>query len=297
MNYRCHAKLNLILRVRGRRPDGYHELSMLNVGLDLADEITVEPRPGPEIIIRCDRPEVPTGPDNLCHRAAREFFKTFPQATTGLDVDIKKRVPVAGGLGGGSANAAATLRALAARAARTGAVVSEGALRGVALRVGADVPFFLFRSPAVVAGIGEVLAPGPELPSWILLLRRFDFGVSAASAYSDWDLTSDMTWDTLKSFEEIKQRPEPGTLINDLYPVVAARHPEVAATRAALIEAGAENAMMSGSGPTVFGVFYSEGAAKTAKQKLAAVFGEGLIMAHMIEGPLIVELTEEASTR
>jgi 4-diphosphocytidyl-2-C-methyl-D-erythritol kinase len=241
---RSPAKLNLYLEITGRRPDGYHDLCMLNTGIDLADEIEVE-LSGDRIEISCDREGVPLGKDNLCHRAAEVFFEAYPEARTGASIGIKKRIPVAGGLGGGSSNAAAALFALSRL---TATPVSQEELIRLGARVGADVPFFLFRSPAWVSGKGEVLTDAPPLPDYVFLVAGFSFGVSTAWAYSSWDLTRQGKKDNLKGLGGREKLPIPATWRNDLEDMVISKYSEVEKAKKALLNTGAIGAMMTGSG-------------------------------------------------
>lgn len=281
---RSPAKLNLYLEIKGRRPDGYHELVMLNTGIDLADTVLVKAGSGAGIQIECDDPQVPLDEGNLCHRAAMAFFQAFPGASAGLQIKIVKRIPVAGGLGGGSGNAAAVLFALARL---TGAKVTLQELIGLGARVGADVPFFLFRSPAWVAGVGEIMEDADPLPAWTFLIVRQKIGVSTRWAFAQYDLTK--TPDKLEYSGDHGTAPAKWKLRNDLEPVVAARHPEVALAKDVLLEAGASGAMMSGSGPTVFAVFDNEASAEKARDVAVRSLGCVVILSRALQGPLLQE--------
>jgi 4-diphosphocytidyl-2-C-methyl-D-erythritol kinase len=247
----CPAKLNLRLEVLGRRPDGFHEVRLLNTALELSDRLTVE-WGGAGTRIECDDPEVPLGADNLCAKAAALFFAARPEFRRGVGIRIEKRVPVAGGLGGGSSNAAGTLLALDAL---TGAGLAEPELMKLGAELGSDVPFFLYHSPAWALGRGELLAKGPSLPDWTMVLVRFGFGVRAQWSYSAWDLTNPVKEDTFLSSYNREVPSRSWRLSNDLESVVFSRYPEVKLAKEALLDAGAAGALMSGSGPTVFGVF------------------------------------------
>ena len=277
------AKLNLMLRVLGRRPDGYHDLCLLNTGIDLGDEVEVE-LGGQGVRVECDHALVPLGEDNLCVRAARAFLAGAPAPPDGVAIRITKRIPVAGGLAGGSSNAAAVLWALNRL---TGAGRSDHDLIHLAATIGADAPFFLFRSPAWARGKGEILDPAPALPDWHYLLVGFPFGVSAAWAFAQWDLTSAPSCDNLKNLKKPDSIPEPGTWVNDLEPAVVARHPAVARAKQALRKAGAVGAMMSGSGPTVFGVFHKRPSAERVRASLDLGAGGEIFLARALRGPLI----------
>ncbi len=247
----AHAKLNVFLRVLGRRADGFHDLETLVVPISLHDVVTVEASDGLSLEIRGPTAEgLPTDETNLAFRAARALAAEAGGADRGARITIEKRIPVAAGLGGGSADAAAALLGLD-QLWSTG--MSPEALARVALEIGSDVPALLLGEPAYVRGRGEIAEPVIVQPTtWVV--RPFDVGVSSAAAYAWWD-------------ELAATGPDPGALIaaaeagndsllgsalfNDLQAPVAARHPEITGTIDALVEAGAYGAVMSGSGPTV----------------------------------------------
>jgi len=193
---------------------------------------------------------------------------------------------VGGGLGGGSSNAAAVIFALS-RISQMMPTSDE--LIKISSEIGADVPFFLFRSPAYVSGIGEIMEDAPPLPEWTFLLVRFDFEVKTAWAYSAWDLTTERKGDNLVFPGARDPLPVPKRWRNDLESLVTARYPEIAAAKKALIDAGCEGAMMSGSGPTVFGVFADEAAAREAGEDLCRSLGGAVELAHALKGLVIIE--------
>ena len=283
---RSPAKLNLYLEITGKRPDGYHELRMLNTGLDLADIVNVEISPDRNIQILCEAPGVPLGPDNLCARAAEVFFRAFPQTRTGLRITIEKRIPVAGGLGGGSSNAAAALFALSRLCKPE--LGTEDLIR-LGAQVGADVPFFLFRSPAWVSGIGDVLSDAPPLPAYTFLIVRQDFGVSTAEAFAQYDLTKRDNRDNLNDSKNIKIAPQDFISRNDLEAVAATYFPRITQAKTELLEAGAIGAMMTGSGPTVFGVFSDRMSAVRACELVGRSLKREMVLSQGLEGPLLIE--------
>lgn len=262
------AKINLFLHVTGRRPDGYHELVSLFCPISLSDRLDFRIG-GRGIEVVCDRPDVPGGPGNLAWRAADRFCRAAGIAP-GVFVSIRKRIPAAAGLGGGSTDAAAVLSALNRR---FGAPLSPEALRDIAAGLGADVPFFLRPVPAVATGVGDRLRPVSGIPPrWVILLA-FRFAVSTAEVYKSLNLaltnrpkvTKSFTLADARSWEDAMDRFGG----NDLETVTAARHPEIPAAERALTELGAERASMSGSGPTVFGLFREAETARRAESALA----------------------------
>jgi 4-diphosphocytidyl-2-C-methyl-D-erythritol kinase len=251
----AHAKLNVFLRVLGAREDGYHDLESLVLPLDLADTVTAEPADRLTVDVRSDREEladaVRAGGMNLGLVAALALAELCDPPRRGAAIEIVKRIPVAAGLGGGSADAAAVLLALNDL---WGCGLDRDALFVLGERIGSDVPAMLADEPVLMRGRGERLAPVHVLTThWAV--RPFDFPTRSPDAYRWWDEDGGSTG------------PDPGALIaaaesgnvellghalyNDLEAPVAARHPEIAAVRDAFVEAGALGAVMSGSGPTV----------------------------------------------
>jgi len=256
------AKLNLGLRVLGRRSDGYHELASVFVPLDLADELELEiaPAAGAEVTLTlagaCDG--VPGGASNLAQRAAAEFLGEAGLAAA-VRMTLTKRIPAAAGLGGGSSDAGAVLRALAQRQPRA---LDPRALARLALRLGADVPYFLDPRPARVGGIGERSEALASLPSLAFLLANP--GLPLATA---------------RVFEAFDARPRPARrafhpslgldLANDLEPAAERLCPAIVPLRERLHELGAEAVALSGSGPTLFGLFPDAEAAAEALARAA----------------------------
>ena len=262
------AKVNLVLRVGPARADGYHEVDTLMAPLDLADRVTVRvgARAGP---ITCRVPGRPDldGADNLAARAADGFRRRFG-VDRGIAIGIEKRIPVVAGLGGGSSDAAAVLRCLA----RAFAVRDRVALGELALSIGSDVPFFLAGGAAWAAGRGERLVPArvPRLDLLLLYPRDPALAIRAADAYRWLDAARrdrPVPWPPRRRPYTL---PQTG---NDLQPACVARHPELRALLGLLEEAHAATAIMSGSGPTVFGVYQGRGPALRAAQAIESKEG------------------------
>ena len=264
------AKINLHLEVLGRRPDGYHNLRMVNVLLDLHDTVRLEIRPSGLRVI-CRHPQVPNDHRNLAAKAAELLLQQLPEPRPGVRISIRKRIPVAAGLGGGSSDAAATLRGLT-RLLRL--PLSEARLCRLGLAVGADVPFFLFGRPALVQGIGERLKPLPRIPDWTYLLVSPPFGVSTAWAYSRWraSLTKRPRLHIIKNFKKPGHLELSRWVRNDLEPAVLRRHPLVGEVKKVLASWGALAAVMSGSGPSVVGVFKNRRQASQASRDIRERF-------------------------
>lgn len=257
----ARAKINVFLRVLSARDDGYHDLESLVVPTSLADRVTVRADDRLAVDVAAGAPElggdVPEGGLNLALVAALALADACPDAG-GARVEIDKRIPVAAGLGGGSADAAATLLALNDL---WGCGLDLAALIGVGERVGSDVPALLLGGPVLVSGRGELLAPAEVPPMW-WVVAHLGFGVRSPDAYRWWD----------------EDGPEPGpdpqplldaaangdverlgsALFNDLEAPVTRRHPEIAEAKARLLRAGAIGAVMSGSGSAVVGLTRDE---------------------------------------
>jgi 4-diphosphocytidyl-2-C-methyl-D-erythritol kinase len=272
---RCPAKVNLYLRVVGRRPDGYHEVVTVMQPLTLNDVLTVT-LAGEGISLACDRPELPQGEENLVWRAAR-FFQEETGLKRGVRLSLGKRIPVAAGLGGGSSDAAGTLLALNELA---GKPLPLERLHRLASRLGADVPFFLSRGPAVGRGTGTQLSAVILLPYWYLLVNP-GVPLSTRWVYENLDLAglpeapATETWDP----------GHPETWVqNDLGTVAMKRFPQLAQLLAGLHDAGAWCQGISGSGPTLFALFHTREAAHQAGLSLRRTFRGWLAVARGLTG-------------
>lgn len=265
------AKVNLILRVGAARADGYHDLRSLMVPLDLADdvEVRVASRAGAVTCAVPGRPEL-AGPANLAARAA-EAFRRRLGVRQGVAIRIAKRIPVTAGLGGGSSDAAAVLRCLA----RAFAVRDPALLVELGLEVGSDVPFFLGPGPAWATGRGERLAPAAVPPLHLVLVYPADpaLAIRAGEAYR---------WlDEARRGAPVaplgrRARPfRPSQVGNDLEPPCLAHRPALSPLLGMLRGAGATTAIMSGSGPTVFGIFQGRSAARRAALAIRSRVEEG----------------------
>ncbi len=254
------AKVNLALRVLARDPNGYHRIETAFQRLVLADTVVVHPTSGARHldVVWSGARAVPLGPPptNLAWRAAAEFaaLSGWPQ---GWEIQLTKRIPAGGGLGGGSTDAAAVLRILNAQAP---APLAAAALHALATRLGADVPFALHTAAlALGTGYGERLAPLPPLPPARVRLVVPDFGVNTAAAYGALAAargareaaapTARFTEADFGSWEAVA-----AAQVNDFEPIVFAMHPALAQARTALVDAGAQVARMSGSGSTLFAI-------------------------------------------
>ena len=285
---RTPAKINLCLNVLGKRPDGYHEVEMLMQAVDLCDEVTVR-LAGSGITVLCDSAAVPGGEGNIAWRAARDMRERAGQ-TSGISVEIKKNIPVAAGLGGGSSDAAAVLVACN-RLLDMGLDRDELASIGTVL--GMDVPFFLYGPTALARGRGEVLTSLPPPPKFWVLLVNPGFGTSTAWVYNNLNFGLTKKGDCT-NIAGLNVSQIAALLHNDLEAVTAAAHPAIGEMERALLDAGALGARMSGSGPTVFGVFDTETSCRESAKKLQKK-GWRLYPAETLAGPLYGEYLAPAS--
>jgi len=265
---KAYAKVNLLLRVMGRRANGYHDLEMVNVSVDLFDVVTIEPADRLELRVTDasgrSLASLPTDQRNIAWRAA-EAVASAQGIEPHWRITLEKRIPIGAGLAGGSTDAAGILRLL-------GRALPE--LDRIALSLGADVPYCLDGRPALVEGIGERITPFAMAAPLDLLLVNPGFEVSTRSvfeAHGGRGLVEAGAAASLVEALKIGDRAEIGRrLANDLQAVTARLHPEVSALLDRLVAAGAEAVLMSGSGPTVFGLFASPADAAAAGARFAA---------------------------
>jgi 4-diphosphocytidyl-2-C-methyl-D-erythritol kinase len=275
---RAFAKINQSLRVLGLRPDGYHDLRTTFQTIALHDTLTFTEAPG-MFDIQCHEPGCPADRTNLVWRAAELMWRASGRRgrPVGLKVSLDKRIPMQAGLGGGSSDAAAALRALNAI---WRVEVAEAELLSLAATIGADVPFFLVGGRVLGLERGDVLFPLEEPPAAWVVLALPDFGVSTKDAYGWFDHSSAQNRPTAASrsgrtaiggrrSRRTALRPrEEG--VNELQGAVAARHPEIDRLVRGLQEQGARCAAMSGSGSAVFGLFEARALAESAAAAVAS---------------------------
>lgn len=270
--FHAPAKVNLFLRVLGKRIDGFHEIFSLMQPVSVFDELTITLTDGNGVTVTTDSEQAPGGADNLAYRAAK-FFSLATGYRFQADIDMKKVIPVGAGLGGGSSDAATVLMALNEM---TGIGLPDGALIELGARLGSDVPFFVLKGPALARGRGEKLER-VRLPELHYILINPGTHVSTAWAYSSLDLTKAGENNNLLYSYEVPATQDGvvKALSNDLEPVTLTRHPEISGYKEMLMGSGARGSLMSGSGSTVFGVFYSRDEAEKAFEALEPVLKGG----------------------
>ncbi|HEV2764236.1 MAG TPA: 4-(cytidine 5'-diphospho)-2-C-methyl-D-erythritol kinase [Pyrinomonadaceae bacterium] len=270
----AHAKVNLLLRVRGRRPDGYHDIETVFQTVTLHDRLTFEPLAGERFELVCDAPGVPSDDTNLVARAARALRERFGVGR-GARVTLEKRVPAEAGLGGGSSDAAVALVGLASL---WGIETDGRELSELGARLGADVPFFLAGGTALGTGTGTTLTPLEDAPKTHLVVVTPDARISTAEAYKALNaraLTKEEAAVNLPSSRAGAQITDSlcEVMRNDFEPVVFRLRPEIGRAREALLVAGARCGLLAGSGSSVFGVFDRGEAGERAARDLSAGAG------------------------
>ncbi|MFH1977030.1 MAG: 4-(cytidine 5'-diphospho)-2-C-methyl-D-erythritol kinase [Pseudomonadota bacterium] len=263
MEIESPAKINLFLHILGKRPDGYHELSTLMCCVTLYDMLSIDTG-YKNISVSCTDPEIPTDEKNHAYRAADLFLKKLDKKD-GVRIHIDKKIPAGAGLGGGSSNAAAVLSGLNKL---FGNPFTLSEIMKMGLEIGADVPFFLFKKPALATGIGDNLEEYPVKIPYKVLIIYPGFGVSTKDVYNNLNLRLTNCKKKLKN-SPFEREFDPELLCNDLESVTASRHPEINEVKEALLKMGAKGALMSGSGSSVFGLFPDYDNAITANKALS----------------------------
>ena len=249
----AYAKINLTLDVLGKRPDGYHDIKSVMQTISLRDDIQIDLGTEKPWCIVCDKEGVPTDESNLCWKAAKMFFETVKKDPDGLTITITKRIPMQAGLGGGSADAAAVLRALNRH---YNAPLSLPALAELGSAVGSDVPFCICGGSAIAKGRGEIIVSLPDMPETIVVLAKLrNLDVSTAWVYKNYNPGRVVNNPSIEQIAE--ELSKGGKAIapymgNVLETVTIPANPQIASIKAAMLSAGAYYSMMSGSGPTVF---------------------------------------------
>jgi len=244
------AKINLFLRVLRKRADGYHDIVSLMQKITLYDELIFYPIPT-GIVLNCPGSDLPTSEDNLVFRAAQSIF-AYANYPSGVEIKLTKKIPLAAGLGGGSSDAATTLIALNKICSLN---LKKNELMKLGAKIGADVPFFVFGNNALASGIGDKLKALQDLPKINLVLIKPQFELSTKMVYENLNLRLTRGKNNYSIPRFLKMSDIIRELHNDLESVSLEMHPELADLKKMLLRHGALGALMSGSGPTVFGIF------------------------------------------
>ncbi len=268
MDFFAPAKINLSLEVKGRRPDGFHEIETLICPISLVDELRIERTRSGGVHLVCDDVTLPTGADNLVIRAALLFSKQLGDDLN-LEIHLSKRIPHGAGLGGGSSDAAETLLALDGI---YGTRLSLDALTAMAAELGSDVPFFIQRSAALCQGRGEQVTAVLFANTLPLVLMKPPFGVPTPSAYQRWSDSRE-----IPGVPYAAQQFAWGVLRNDLERPVFEKHLFLALLKQWLLEQPeVAGALLSGSGSTVFAVLHETNKSAQLRERATARFGEHL---------------------
>ena len=267
------AKINLSLDILGKRNDGYHLVKMLMQSVDLNDTVTVWDTGEEGINLSCNIESLPDGKENIAHRAAHAFFAYAKLKNPGIAIKIKKRIPVAAGLAGGSADAAAVLVALN-QLMDTG--LSEEDLCDIGEEIGADIPFSIVGGTMVASGIGTILTPVPDLPECYFVIAKPPLEVSTKEAYTLADERDRWgrphTDEAVEAVCEGRLEAIGQALYNDFEEILPLE--DVRYIKQMMKDCGALGACMSGSGPSVFGLFAEKGEAEDCADTLRDRYGE-----------------------
>lgn len=268
MELKALGKINLGLDVLGKRPDGYHDVRMVMQTIYLYDQITITKRKEPGIGLSTNLFYLPVNENNLAYRAAKLLMDEF-EIRSGVDIFLEKHIPVAAGMAGGSSNAAAVLYGIN-RMFDLGLSTEELMKRGVSL--GADVPYCIMRGTVLAEGIGEILTPLPPMPRCQIVVAKPPVSVSTKMVYEKIDSRRivehpdiDGIIEGLKEGDVTKIASRMGNVLEQ---VTVEEYPVIDKIKKLMNEGGAKGAMMSGSGPTVFGIFTEKSLAKKAALKI-----------------------------
>ena len=282
------AKINLLLEIIGDRPDGFHELVLVLQSVDLADLVELRPLGGERISLHCDHPQVPQDHTNLAYRAAQLMIQQFP-GKGGVAIQLQKQIPIGAGLGGGSADAAAVLVGLDLM---WNLGLAQDELLALGAQLGSDVPFCIAGGTAMALGRGEDLTPLPDLDQLYAVLAKYrSLAVETPWAYQTYRQQFSDTYAHSPQEQEQRRRQGPSVsllaaithrqplevpplLYNDLEKVVLPHQPQVAQLREQFQQLGVLGTMMSGSGPTVFGLADSRGQAEQVAEDMRGAFAD-----------------------
>lgn len=287
----ANAKINLALDVLGRRPNGYHDVRMIMQSVNLYDEIEIVPNDEKRIIIKCDNNDLECDESNLIYRAAKAIMEKVG-ATEGLSIRLSKNIPIAAGMAGGSTDAAATLVGINRL---FGYGLSDKELKEIGLTLGADIPFCIEGGTCLSEGIGEILTTITPAPDCYLVIAKPDISVSTKFVYENLKLIEDTVHPDVDgmlegikagSLSEVSDR-----LANLLETVTVDAYPVIKELKQIMLDEGALNSLMSGSGPTVFGIFDDEAKANKAlsvcHEKVS--FKQGFVTVMARQGIVIIE--------
>ena len=295
---RAYAKVNLGLDVIGKREDGYHEVKMVMQTIGICDELTFSTTAETKgINLIADVPDLPVDDSNLIVKAAKLIIEKY-NVKQGVDIELIKNIPMAAGMAGGSADAAATFRGINRL---FGLGLTEEELCKMAVKVGADVPYCIYGGTFLAEGIGEKLTRLPDVPFCTVLVAKPKFGVSTAFVYKNLNLQSvDKHPDMDAVIECVKNKDIKGiaeNMENILETVSIKEYPFIGEIKKVMTDHGAMNSLMSGSGPTVFGLFDNKANAERAAVELRALEDVGDVIVTCFEDLSNEEVRKKAQIR
>lgn len=255
------AKINFTLDTLFKRHDGYHEIEMIMTTVDLNDRLTFQKRYDDKIVVDIEHNYVPNNHKNLAYKAAQLMMETY-HLDTGVTITIDKEIPVSAGLAGGSADAAATLRGMA-RLFNLDVTLDELAMLGI--QIGTDIPFCIYNKTALCTGRGERITFLNKPPSAWVILAKPNLGISSSDIFEVLDLKNQYDVATRHCYEALKNGDYHHlcqSLSNRLEPVSVSLHPQISKLKHNMLKSGADGALMSGSGPTVYGLAQKESQAR-----------------------------------
>lgn len=268
LTLKAPAKINLGLDVLGRRDNGYHDVRMVMQSIGLYDDVTLEKIEEPGIFLETNLYYLPVDEKNIAYKAAKLLMDEF-SISQGVKIKLEKHIPVAAGMAGGSTNAAAVLEGMNTLFS-LGLTQKELMERGV--KLGADVPYCIMKGTALAEGIGEILSPLPELVQCHILIAKPGISVSTKEVYEELDskeIPDHPDIDAIiEGLQEANLAKVVGAMGNVLERVTVQKHPVIDEIKQVMKKAGAMNAMMSGSGPTVFGIFEDPQKAELAQREI-----------------------------
>lgn len=266
---KAYAKVNLGLDVIGRREDGYHEVRMIMQTVDICDVLTFTRQERPGIVVTTDKEELPGDESNLIYKAARLVTETC-SVREGIKIELQKRIPMAAGMAGGSTDAAAVFHGMNEM---FGLGMDEDEMCALGVKIGADIPYCIKGGTALAEGIGEILTKLPDAPACVVLVAKPDIDVSTRYVYENLHAESleyHPDIDGMRAaIEEGDLRGMAERMGNVLETVTVNAYPVIREIKEVMKKSGAWNALMSGSGPTVFGIFGEEEKARKAYNEIA----------------------------
>ncbi|MBR3704955.1 MAG: 4-(cytidine 5'-diphospho)-2-C-methyl-D-erythritol kinase [Oscillospiraceae bacterium] len=269
----AYAKLNLTLDILGKREDGYHEMSMVMQSIDLTDTISVSTQDSPGLTLTCNVPYLPCNESNIAAKAVRRFFEHLGKDAPGLAIHIDKRIPTCAGMAGGSSDGAAVLRVLRKLYAPD---MLDAQLESIGALVGSDVPYCVRGTTALALGRGEILTDLPALPDCFFVICKPSFPISTPELFAQVRTKKLRCHPDTKGMIRALESGDLEAIAHRVYnvfeDVLPRKYAQVFEIKRKLLDLGAMTASMTGSGPTVFGIFSDETQAKNAAQTLKREF-------------------------